>query len=358
VHCSERLHNVNRRNVSTPAPPLVTVLTPVYNGGEFLRQCIESVCAQSYAHWRYTILNNCSSDETLAIAQSFAARDERIRVVNNESYLPLIANHNRAMTLLDPDSRYCKPLMADDWLYSDCLEQLVRCALAKPAVGLVCSSTRTGKDRLLFDCQPSPDSPFTYLSGRQAARMGLLEERYFFGSPTTMLLRSDLIRKRIPFYNPDNLQADEEACYDLLRECDFGFVNRPLSYVRMHAGSHTATNYHLFSLTSCHAYALAKYGPAFLSSAELQQRLDQRLREYYARLALGAVELRGADFWEFHRRMLRMIGQPLSRARLGGAIVVHLMRKLASPGTLARSVAARLAALARRLTGRAPLGPQ
>ncbi len=344
--------------MSTPATPLVSVITPVYNGGEFLRECIDSVCAQSYGHWRLTILNNCSTDDTLAIAQSYALRDDRIRVVNNAAFLPLIANHNHAMTLIDPDSVYCKPLMADDWLYSDCLEQLVQCAVARPAVGLVCSSTHTDKDRLLFECQPSPRSPFTYLSGRQAGRMGLLEERYFFGSPTTMLLRSDLIRKRVPFYNPDNLQADEEACYDLLRECEFGFVNRPLSYVRMHASSHTAANYHLFSLASCHVYALAKYGTAYLSAAELRQRLDARMREYYARLALGAVEMRGAEFWEFHRRMLCMIGQPLNRMRLGRAILGHVAHKLASPVALARSVAQRVAGLSRRLTGRAPLGPQ
>ena len=346
------------RNVSTPTTPLVSVITPVYNGGEFLRECIESVLAQQYAHWQYTILNNCSSDDTLAIAQSYASQDSRIRVINNVAFLPLIANHNRAMTLIDPDSRYCKPVMADDWLYPECLEQLVHCALAQPAVGLVCSSTHTGTDRLLFECRPSPDSPFTYLSGRDAGRMALLDEHYFFGSPTTMLLRSDLIRKRAPFYNPDNPQADEEACYDLLRECDFGFVNRPLSYVRMHAGSHTAANYHLFSLASCHVLALAKYGPAYLSPAELQQRLDARMREYYARLALGAVEMRGAEFWDFHRRMLSLIGQPLSRVRLVGAIAVHVARKLAAPRALARSVAARVTGLSRRLSGRAPLGPQ
>ncbi len=344
--------------MSTPATPLVSVITPVYNGGKFLRECIESVLAQRYPRWQYTILNNCSSDDTLAIAQSFASRDSRIRVVNSGAFLPLIANHNRAMTLIDPDSRYCKPVMADDWLYPECLEQLVRCALAQPAVGLVCSSTHTGKDRLLFDCCPSPHSPFTYLSGRDAGRMALLEDKYFFGSPTTMLLRSDLIRKRLPFYNPDNPQADEEACYDLLRECDFGFVNRPLSYVRMHAGSHTVANYHLFSLPSCHVLALAKYGPAYLSPAELQPRLHARMREYYARLALAAVEMRGAEFWEFHRRTLSLIGQPLSRVRLMRAIGIHVARKFAAPRALARSVAARLTGLSRRLIGRAPLGPQ
>ena len=47
----------------------VSVVTPVYNGAEFLAECIESVLAQTYTNWNYTIVNNCSTDETLAIAQ-------------------------------------------------------------------------------------------------------------------------------------------------------------------------------------------------------------------------------------------------------------------------------------------------
>ena len=38
--------------------PLVSVVTPVYNGERYLRECIESVLAQTYEHWDYTIINN------------------------------------------------------------------------------------------------------------------------------------------------------------------------------------------------------------------------------------------------------------------------------------------------------------
>ena len=322
--------------------PLVSVITPVYNAGPFLRACIASVCVQTYRNWRYTILDNCSTDDTLSIARSYAAQDPRIRVVSSASFLPLIPNHNRAMRLLDPTSLYCKPVMADDWLYPDCLEQLVGCATRNPTVGLVCSSANTDVNRTLFALRPPQASLCTYLSGREAARNGLLDEHYFFGSPTTQLLRSDLIRKRDPFYNPDNLQADAEACYDLLRECDFGFVNQSLSYVRMHAGSHTASHYHLFSIESSRVYALAKYGRDFLSEEEFMTRMNVRMREYYARLALGAVEQRGADFWAFHEHMLGMIGSSISGSRLGLAVLRHITHRMGSPAAVARSLAARV----------------
>jgi hypothetical protein len=241
--------------------------------------------------------------------------------------------------------------MADDWLYPECLEKLVSCAVAHPNVGLVCASATSGT-KVLFDQLPGSGAPVTVLPGREAARRALLEDRYFFGSPTTSLIRADLIRKRSPFYNPANLQADEESCYDVLRECDFGFVHQVLSCVRMHARSHTSANYHLFSLASCHTYALAKYGSTYLSDSEFSARLRQRLREYYERLALAAVETRGEEFWSFHRRMLDLIGAPLDRWRLSRAVTAHVLKKLASPAALARSVAARLTSRSRGAAGR------
>ena len=70
--------------------PLVTVLTPVYNGEKYLTECIESVLAQTYANWEYYILNNRRTDRTLKIAESYAAKDARVRVVTTERFLPIM----------------------------------------------------------------------------------------------------------------------------------------------------------------------------------------------------------------------------------------------------------------------------
>ena len=53
--------------------PLVNVVTPVYNGAEFIRECIESVLAQTYSNWEYIIVDNCSTDGTPDIAREYQA---------------------------------------------------------------------------------------------------------------------------------------------------------------------------------------------------------------------------------------------------------------------------------------------
>lgn len=327
---------------------LVSVVTPVFNGGRYLSECIESVLAQSYANWRYTIVNNRSTDDSLQIAQHYARLDPRIRVHENAEFLPIIDNHNRALSLIESDSSYCKPLMADDWLNPECIERMVDCALTRPAIGLVCCCGVTAKNEILFAHLPAASAPVTYLSGRAACRLSFLEDRNFFGSPTSMLVRADLIRKRVPFYDPNNLQADAQSCYDILRESDFAFIHRALAFIRVHEHSHAYALRNLESILAGRVYTLAKYGHAYLDEAEFERPFGERQREYYARLAVAAVQLPGKEFWEFHRRMLILSGAPLDRWRLARALAVYTARRLTSPVSLVRSIATRVAALIRR----------
>src|SRR5258708_13357028 len=76
--------------------PLVSIVTPVYNGEQYLSECIESVLSQTYTHWDYVIVNNCSTDRTPDIAREYAARDARIRIHSNETFLRVIENYNIA----------------------------------------------------------------------------------------------------------------------------------------------------------------------------------------------------------------------------------------------------------------------
>jgi len=332
--------------------PLVSVVTPVYNGGKYLRECIESVFAQRYGNWRYTIVNNRSTDDTLQIARSYAQRDPRVRVFDNAGFLPIIDNHNHTISLIEPDSVYCKPLMADDWMYPECLEAMVAAAMRRPSIGLVCCLASTDNEGILFNQLPPADpsgvSDTTVLDGRAACRIPFLEDRHFFGSPTSVLIRSDLVRKRRPFYDPQNLHADAQSCYDVLQESDFAFVHRALVFSREHDESHSA---HVFGLDTMFAgrfYTLARYGRVYLTGEEFARRFQQKLDEYYRRLAMARVQRRGREFWDVHRRMMALAGAPLDELRLIGAAARYLGWRLTHPVSLARGAARKVRELLRK----------
>src|SRR5690349_14046949 len=119
-----------------PSAPLLSVVTPADNGELFLRECIESVLAQTYSNWEYIILNNCSTDATLAIVKEYAAHDQRISVQSNDVLLDVISNHNKAFRLISSTRSYCKVVSADDWLYPECIARMVDLAETHRTVGI------------------------------------------------------------------------------------------------------------------------------------------------------------------------------------------------------------------------------
>ena len=63
---------------------LVSIVLPTYNGERFLRETIESVIKQTYENWELIIVNDCSTDNTLAIANEYEQKDSRISVISNK----------------------------------------------------------------------------------------------------------------------------------------------------------------------------------------------------------------------------------------------------------------------------------
>ena len=64
---------------------LISIILPVVNGEKYLAQSIKSCLDQTYANLELIIVNDCSTDGSLVIAESFAAKDERVRVISNNN---------------------------------------------------------------------------------------------------------------------------------------------------------------------------------------------------------------------------------------------------------------------------------
>ena len=60
---------------------LVSLVIPVYNAENYLAKCLESIQAQSYPHWEVMLVDDCSTDKSLAICHNFAAKDKRFKVL-------------------------------------------------------------------------------------------------------------------------------------------------------------------------------------------------------------------------------------------------------------------------------------
>jgi len=308
--------------------PLVSVVTPVYNEEKNLAECIESILAQSYKNWEYTILDNCSTDSSPAIAERYASLDRRIRVVRNEHFLSSLANCNQAVRLISPAGKYCKVVFGDDWIFPDCLSSMVDVAESYPSVGLVSAYALEGSNVVLTGL------PFEtkILTGRDACRRHLLDRHFFFGTQTSVLYRADLVRSRDPLYDESNVQADTETCFALLRSSDFGFVHQVLTFTRVRPGSLNVVSMSLGSSWAALLNLLITYGEIYLTQEEREQEIDRHLRQYYEFLGKSALKGRDQSFWKYHKTQLATVGVGFSRSRvvLGG--LTALMKAALNPG--------------------------
>jgi len=307
-----------------PLHPLISIVTPAYNEENYLSQCVESVLAQTYSSWEYTIVNNCSTDRTLAIAREFAARDSRIRVISNTALLPALANLNTAFRQISPASKYCKMVLADDWMFPECLERMAAVMEKHSSVGIV-GAYGMQEQWVLWEGLRYPSE---MVSGREACRQRLLGGPYVFGSPTSVLYRADLVRNRDPFYNESNVQADSEACFELLKTCDFGFVHQILTFSRDHRPeARLDVSRDLNTAAAGFLHELVRYGPFYLTPEEYQLCLSSTLSKYYDFLAANVLVRWDRRFWDYHKQKMKEEGIEFRYSRLAYSLVLKVLRR-------------------------------
>jgi len=283
----------------------VSILTPVHNEEQHLAECIESVLGQTFRDWEYVIVDNSSSDGTRAIAERYAAADARITYERHDEYLDVVASYNRAFAALHPESVYCKVVGGDDWLYPECLERMVALADGNPDVGFVSAYCLAGEAVRLTGL------PYrrTILTGPEILRLGLLGGPYVTGAPTSVLIRSELIRARQPFYDTTFRHADTEAAYWTFKRSDFGFIHQVLTYTRQASIGETPTSRRLGSSPTEILRLLIRYGPGTVDEAEYRNRLRFELRRYVKWHLKQSLTSRHRDreFRAYHRRAAELI---------------------------------------------------
>jgi glycosyltransferase involved in cell wall biosynthesis len=322
--------------------PLVSVVTPVYNGEAYLSECIESVLAQRYRNWEYIILNNNSTDRTLEIAEQYQKRDSRIRVYSNTTLLPIIANHNTAFGLISGESKYCKVVSADDWMFPECLERMVGLAEENPSVGIVGAYQLSGGVGIWYVRNNGLPYSRTVVSGREVCREQLLGTLRILGNPTSVMYRADLVRSTDRFFPNPTAEADTSACLEALRTSDFGFVHQVLSHERIHNVRATTASLETNAYLSAAISDCQAYGEWFLTKKECDARIGELLNEYYAYLSRSAFKRKGKQFWSYHAKRLDELGFGLDGVRLSVGVASKFADLMLNPKETVRMAWARM----------------
>ncbi len=145
--------------------PALSIIIPAYNVGQYLSECLESVINQTFGDIEAIVVDDGSTDNTDAIAQSMAARDSRIHVITNN---PNQGTHRTRMIGTEhATGEYTFFLDGDDALSPDMCKELIDELKRHPADILHYGLTVIGANDLLeeerqafetFNNAPTPDS--------------------------------------------------------------------------------------------------------------------------------------------------------------------------------------------------------
>lgn len=130
---------------------LVTVIIPFHNASVYLKDCIDSVIAQSWPEIEIILIDDGSTDDSLMLAKTYNAKNVRVFSVKKAG-----AARARNKGLLEANGNYIQFLDADDFISADKIEQQMLSAAQNPDKLLVCSTIHFQNKNDISILLPSP----------------------------------------------------------------------------------------------------------------------------------------------------------------------------------------------------------
>lgn len=205
-------------------PPEIAILMPVHDAGKFLRECLDSILAQSFTDFELIACDDASGDDSAAILAEYAARDGRVKVLRNEKNLGIARTRNR---LLEASGKglYVALMDSDDVCLPDRLERQRAFLEAHPEVGGVGSALE------IID-ENSKSTAFRGYPTDPGEIRRIMPLRNVLAQPAMMLRRP--VIEDIGYYNPECVCcSDYEYWLRVLEKYDFANLPEPVLRYRM-----------------------------------------------------------------------------------------------------------------------------
>jgi len=263
--------------------PLVSIIVPVYNAGEHLFACLESIRRQSWPRLEVLLINDGSTDGSLAVCESFEAEDTRFKVIDQMN-AGVSAARNRGLKAAKGE--YIQFVDADDRLAPDATEILVRAGEKQGADLVVAHFYRVVEDRV---AQRGHIKKELYMNRADYAEwMRKAPAKYYYGVLWNKFYRRSILERHEIKFDP-NLSWCEDFIFNLeyLRYCRLvAAIPRPVYYYYKREGSLVTSNISLRRTIQMKKTTFAYY-------KDLYQSLDlyeQRRLSIYGYLIASATD--------------------------------------------------------------------
>lgn len=214
----------------------VSVIIPVYNTERYVREAIESICAQSLQETEIIIINDGSTDGSLPILKALKESDPRIRLFSQKNQGQASA---RNFGLKKAQGEYVYFMDSDDRLVSEALDECFHKA-EKEKLDFVFfdadTFTETDSERLLYDYHRCQELTDEILSGPQYMRQ-LFQIKGFKVAPWLQMIRREFLNQHQLRFTK-TIHEDELFTHLLfLKAQRVGFIRKAYFQRRLRPGS-------------------------------------------------------------------------------------------------------------------------
>ena len=258
--------------------PLVSILIPTYNMGEFIEEAIDSAIQQTYQNCEIIIVDNCSTDTTLTILKKYKY-NTNIFIYKNDSNVGMIQNWNTC--LLYAKGKYIKFINADDALLPQAVSCFVKIMEEMPSVSVVTSPYMT------FGSQEEKSLPLIPygLTDGKVAILKSIQTYNWIGSPTQVMFRKKDLK--VGFFNiATNYWSDWEFWFKLLLVGDLYMAEEILTKYRIHGGQISRDFDNKFEIEILNFFQILTHSAPF---SFCRNELHKQMKEKRYRLYVSAV---------------------------------------------------------------------
>ncbi|WP_353948977.1 glycosyltransferase family 2 protein [Sporolactobacillus sp. Y61] len=195
--------------------PLVSIIIPVYNAENYIKNCISSILNQSYKNFEVILIDDGSTDYSKRLCEEYAKKDARIKLYHQENSGPSTA---RNLGLHLATGKYIQFVDADDSLENDAIEKLK--VAVKPDVQLViCGYRKSSKTKNITE-DVHPVISGTYRTEDFYKYFGVLYKDLSIVFPWNKLYLKEIINQFEIRFNPE-LKLGEDLLFNLdyLKHC-------------------------------------------------------------------------------------------------------------------------------------------
>lgn len=170
--------------------PMVSIIVPIYNAEKYIKRCINSVLNQEYTDFELLLVDDGSSDSSGSICDTYAASDDRIRVIHKSN---TGVSDTRNTAIAQAKGTYLQFLDSDDWITPDATKLLVRAATEHGCDLVISDFYRVVGERVSHKGDIEDDGVLT----REEFAEHMMENPadFYYGVLWNKLYRRDIIEK-------------------------------------------------------------------------------------------------------------------------------------------------------------------